>query len=164
MIDERDKLALLAAAWTAVQQAIEALGQPLPSGARPGPLTRVRRRPLPIAPTVAAQWVPAGRHNTPDRWTIGVAVVFARGDAEGSSEYLGFGYFRPDQIADRLARRLRTPRELLRALRRIESLAAYARARRAGLERAEVELCRQQARYVEALEAEVVAAGLRGQQ
>lgn len=164
MIGETDKFALLVAAWTAVGEAIEALGQPLPFGARPRPLARYRQRPLLLAPTVVAQWVPAGQWGTPPRWLVGMVVMFARGDAEGSAEHLGVGYYRPDQIADRLARRIRTPRELLRALRRIETLAAYARARRAGLERAEAELHRQQARYVEALEAEAVVIGLRGQQ
>jgi hypothetical protein len=56
------------------------------------------------------------------------------------------------------------PRDLLRALRRIQAAAAWCRARTAGLQRALEEVARQQARAVEALETEAAVRTLAGWQ
>jgi hypothetical protein len=55
------------------------------------------------------------------------------------------------------------PRKVLRALRRLQAIAAWCRARRAGLERAAQEILRQQARAMEQLEAEAAMAALQRQ-
>ena len=79
-----------------------------------------------------------------------------------SAEYTSGIASRPSEVAQILCRETRTPRDLLRVVRRMQAFASYIRARRRGLEQQWWHIREAQAHAIAALDAEAVAIRLGG--
>lgn len=145
MMDREDTVRVLSDALRDFGNARDDLGRTLVPNGPPPPQVR-RRGDVKLAPHVILSI-----HQPGGSWIV--AYLCRDGRQPDSRNIL--------DTAAKLAE-LPTPRDILRALRRIQAATAWCRARREGQRRAMEEVERQQAQAVEALEAEIVAHTLGG--